>query len=869
MSCNLRIIEGKEVGFTDAGAPSKLYKDAVNKLGEEEGRDVFLVSLSEDFKETVPPTEKPNAKVIGDKYLRLITEIKASQPEEYWSVDIPSTEEIREAAEAGRIVDVAGGMGIVTEDGNMIGMFKYDQSKKGTAAEVQAARVKLGGIKMDNFDNYLTKIYQRNGFKVAARVPFNEEYAPEGWRKELHGTPDVVSMIYDPNNSLGIEEKTFSDYEEALSYRDSFVDEAKSTYPLVEKEPSLEQVMQYITSQNENKVPMNADQMRDYKNSFIGTNGFTFENLKKAFYDKNGVFFVSVPKLVSSGLYSQYEAEHLQKDTELQEKVKTSVEALKNTEEVITPTQEDFEQVEKENLFNSFGKLNNLNPYIVQKQIQDTLAATTREEFDELLGELPFPSFQKSVESEVAKDALFRDMQKYKKAEVLIDVRGQIKPSLKSNTEVVVLQVAQDLEGTKVLSDIKYVLQQDINILKANIKETRTLLKSIEKGLINEGYDVIGLEAKNPDAFMMEYLSAVSDLSENASQESVDEYVRVYDSYFESDLSNEKGYIKTEQDDRNFVKLDTELTEEETYNQQGLIKQEEGVYIKVNKKSSEELYPIVVTYPEKLPEGVKTEEELKKYVQSQINNDEVSDAETAEVINLFKMYYGIPLQEEGRTENFEEFDQKQAQFTGNQEYLTTDFISDFYIEGLKEKVKESKAYRDFYRHFKITEKGLELINTDPITLDSIQEYVTEDLANYSLLSKSMPNLKIGEVEIVESRNNRRNKVANYPSILPKFDGNLSLLDDNHIIAKNTNDEFLRIKGDVYENTQTISNLTMYKKLDTLNKNFLSLAVEKPTSEFLLEDYIYLEDNPESFIKAKNYLTNKEKEKLYNEEFECL
>lgn len=1129
MSCNVTFNSDGSVKsvVTDAGTPSQLWNEAKSKFPEKEALDIFYVSQSDEFKDTLPPQEKLSPQRIAEKYTRLINKIKKEQPEDYWSVDVPSQTEIIKASEEGRIVDVKGGMGIVTEDGNMIGLFKYDPSKTGTAAAVQEARVKMGGIKLDNFDGYLTKTYQRNGFRVAARIPFNEEYAPEGWNKEKHGTPDVVFMIYDPNGKLNLKERTFTDYEDAQSYRDSFVEEAKIGHPFygvnpltssnyanltedgegnfvfyhrggkgyetikrstgstlatsktegsalakvggvamyytapedsesvvtgatkyavkipVEKvydfnsdplnlikeakaqhaqehpdkafdantqvayitklagergydmvvsewagktraqtikeltpvdtqetdgniivkpfkndyvsnrqkgyisvipkskedsfqdiyndiykernavykydnlyrlpetsiklsqeeitdmimnsdisqelkdryqtvlyapvqrresfkvqEPTLEDVMKYITSQNESKEPMNDEQKQDFKNVQISTEGFTYENLKAAFYDENGIFFVSIPKLVKSGLYSQYEAEHLQKDIELQKRVKESIDALKNTDEV-TPIEQDFDTTEKENEFNSFGKLNNLNPYIVQKQIQNTLAATTREEFDELIGELPFSNFQKSVQSEAAKDELFNKMQAYKKAEMMIDVGGTLKPSLNANTEVVVPQVAQDLTGTKVLSDIKYFMGQDLTILKRLDTETRTLLNSIEKGLINKGYDVIGLSSKAPDVYMMQYFDAVVSLSEGTSKESLEEYVAIYNEYFTQDLSPEKGFIKTEQNDRNFVKLNTELSEEEVYNQQGLIKQEEGIYIRVNKKTSDELYPIIMTYPEKLPEGIKTEEELRKYVQSQINNDEVSNAETAEVINLFKMYYDISLQEKGKKVNVEEFNQKQAQFTGNQDYLMKDFVSDFYAKGLQEKDKESKEYRDFYRHFKVTEKGLELVNNDPITLETIQPYVTEDLANYSLLSKSMPNLKTEEVDFVDSRNSRRNMVVNYPSTVAKFDGNISILDDNNLVAKNTSEEFIRLKNDVYENTQTIGNLTMYKRLDTPKSDFLNFAVEKPEANFLLEEYTYLENKPESFIKSKNYLSKEERDGLAEDEFGCL
>lgn len=77
---------------------------------------------------------------------------------------------------------------------------------------------------MDNFDNHLTPIYEKAGFRVVSRMKFNEEYAPEGWNKEKHGTPDVVAMVYDPAKKLTIEEKSFTNYDKAMDYRNSYVE---------------------------------------------------------------------------------------------------------------------------------------------------------------------------------------------------------------------------------------------------------------------------------------------------------------------------------------------------------------------------------------------------------------------------------------------------------------------------------------------------------------------------------------------------------------------------------------------------------------------------------------------------------------------
>lgn len=158
---------------------------------------------------------------LASQFVNELNKTKESDPKQYWSVDTVSLED----AKQGTVIKTEAGYGFVSQSGDIKGVFKANkESAEKTGDEVLKKAVKAGGIKLDNFDGYLTKIYERNGFVIASRIPFNEEYAPDGWNKEAHGTPDVVAMVYDPAKQLDIEEKRFEDYMEGIDYRDSFVD---------------------------------------------------------------------------------------------------------------------------------------------------------------------------------------------------------------------------------------------------------------------------------------------------------------------------------------------------------------------------------------------------------------------------------------------------------------------------------------------------------------------------------------------------------------------------------------------------------------------------------------------------------------------
>jgi hypothetical protein len=174
-------------------------------------------------------TEEGQAQKEVNQYIADLQETKQSDPEQYWSVDSVT----EEAAKEGTVISDEDGGVVVSKEGDIKGLFKKIGSKaKGVAQKLLQKAIDAGGIKLDNFDNYLTPIYEKAGFRVVSRVPFNEEYAPEGWNKEKHGTPDVVAMVYDPENKLDIQEQKFDDYDQAMAYRDQFIPQVQEAYPV-------------------------------------------------------------------------------------------------------------------------------------------------------------------------------------------------------------------------------------------------------------------------------------------------------------------------------------------------------------------------------------------------------------------------------------------------------------------------------------------------------------------------------------------------------------------------------------------------------------------------------------------------------------
>ena len=239
---NIADIKIEAVSINDGNLPNKteLIKSLESDYRTAQTERNALIDAKYEVvaEEVVTPTEVVAEEVVepapslAKEYIQSIEKSKSEAPEKFWSVDRPFQKEdgtidevqLDKAAEEGRIIKTESGFGVVGEDGDIKGVFKADlKSTEKTGDKVIQEAIKKGGIKLDNFAlPNLMKIYERNGFREVSRLPFNEEYAPEGWTPE-QGTPDVVAMVYDPNEELNIEKKSFTDYDEAMSYRDSYV----------------------------------------------------------------------------------------------------------------------------------------------------------------------------------------------------------------------------------------------------------------------------------------------------------------------------------------------------------------------------------------------------------------------------------------------------------------------------------------------------------------------------------------------------------------------------------------------------------------------------------------------------------------------
>lgn len=651
---------------------------------------------------------------------------------------------------------------------------------------------------------------------------FEDRFAPF---KSQESITDVVS-----NSNISQELK--QEYLQALNSQDV---PGYSTNAYENGEPKAELVVNYVTEQNKNTKPLSKEQRVDLNNVMQATGIYSMDELEKTlvdiFYDENNIFVINPQKIRNSGLYSEYELRNL---LDNQEMVKQAVEALQSTpreEEGFVETSEK-ELFDKTSEFNSFGKLNVISPQKIKEEIFEKTVGLDREQFDTVLNNLEYPNYLKTVD----RDALFAEVSQYYKAEALQEVNGQIVPTTVDNTDVELSLVNREYSDdlVNVVSHISKILDEGSFNIYEDLKTLETLASKV-------GLDLVGITDKFiTQEFLDEIALFLTEQPNNFSQ--------LYKDIFVKNENQKFDFVKKiSGKDLDLVTLNTTLSEEQLYNDYGLIKVSEGVYTRMNKIPLEELYERVGL--------VLDRNDLQQYVRENVTNlENFKNSDNAEAVVLYKLYLG---EEQVQTENLK----NTAKFTGDYKYLTEKYPTDFRTKIIEEKVKDSLAYKEFYSNFGVNNQGIYL-KTDIIKNADI--YADENLKQYSLLSKQLPDLTMEDINIEQSK---RDSLYNNPESISPFKGQYSKLSDNEIIIKNTSEEFLKVDGEIYEFLEKNGNLSLFAKVGRNTSNYNAVNLEKPSSNINLEAFAYLETKPEAFIKTKNLLSKEERQNI-EENFEC-
>ena len=585
------------------------------------------------------------------------------------------------------------------------------------------------------------------------------------------------------------------------------------------QEPQLTTVLKYITAKNVEGQTLSAQEKTDLKTSLIATK---FENSNELVKTLQDAFF-PIPTLKSlkkSGVYTDAEAHRIVNNLDLQTQIKENLQKIINSDEVIyndLDIPEVFKTVDVTTT-DLIGKSKQNNPFINEKEVVEQFGGIkNKEQLEEELNNSDYKF--------LSADDVLPIVKGFKSIPAKIIENGELIDKPKNNN----LSFFRETLGTPKNNRLYQVLDSvegiSPEVWNDSPREVETLFKVIQKEALEVGLDLQPLNLQTQEE-VLGLTRALNVLMHSPSEINLRHFSEVYDEFYQVDNSPKNEVVKVEEkfQNKNLVQLDTEDTAYKTFKEQGFLKVKNGVYIKTDalKKSVDELYDAIYQNLEIRPElfTLKTAFKNKDMVIQDMKDDVNKEIQA---IDIFDTDYDSDTLQKMvlYSKFFETSINKEAPQT--RELIKTDKVSEDFVSELR--VKQLKENNEVLNNLEISDKGVHLKSTDPISLFALKNYDNAELKNYLLQQKNTPQEVIDQIKIEQEEEiAERDNYINFPMLLEQFTGDYQKVAKDVLQAKGS-ENFIRVGADVFENVGD----NLYVKLDVNDTNSIKLDNEQPIS----------------------------------------
>lgn len=638
-------------------------------------------------------------------------------------------------------------------------------------------------------------------------------------------------------------------------------------------EPSVEDIINFATQSEE---ALSIQEEIDLVNTITGLGLTSYNQLSTKIENslvKEGVIVFTKNNLKASGLYNDYEINYILNNLGVQDSIRRVRQALKTADNKVLP-EVDSNFVVKTSNINLFGKQEILNPFIVEEEVNRAIAG---KDLKVDIDDIPYDSIKNNYKNNSSfKDDLDSRAKNSRNLPVKKIDKGQlVDKTTNTSKETFKKTIDFDLKDT-LLGDIYYLASVTPEVWNSSLEEISEVLRGLNNNAAKAGIDFLDLESKvytRSQGNILSFLSELSNLLENPSEENMDDFSSKYSSFF--NITDETVTKTVVTNDGTNVYIDTDLSESELFNRFGLLKERGNIYKEVVPiETVEEAYDILLSNKDKIPGGIETVEELKGFISNLVFEYETEDfninQSDLERLIIHKIYFKAPLKEE---KNIDKHGRTRASVSSvDYKYITEEYPSDFYKEYLAEKRAGSEEFTNFYSNFMVSEKGITLKNSDPITINNIRMYMGEALSQYNIVSKHLDIPIEEEVDspVVEDMQYNREYAISNPGSVPKLKGDFIKISDKTIAVRNEVENIVKTPTGLYELDYQSGDVMFYNKLPEGSADYHSYGQHKSKtfSDVNTMGYSAMEITPESFITAKNYYTKKELEEINKENFNC-
>lgn len=663
------------------------------------------------------------------------------------------------------------------------------------------------------------------------------------------------SLYREAFNLLEDQEKAFE--VASIVYSNTY----KELHPDKVGEPTLAEAlatMNYISSQ---ELEISTEDLLDVSDIVFDSGIKSISELEAVLtstFRPNGVTEIDEQRLRDSGLYTEVDIVDILNGNFDLEKLNRTLDVISrlSTDEYTVPDFDmsstyDVISFEKDGL----GRRKKMSDTEIEEMIVDvTKDYTSREDFFNKFQELEIPSLVQDVlKNKALADKIYNRIDSLTPVEVIEIVNGDlVNKSVNSTISTINSTIIVGQDTTKFRTLVDTLLSVDVDILEASPEEFRDTLLKAEKLAINFNLDIVGVSNLSTiDALKL--LEAAQDISLKAnynrlSPDSITEFAAVRDEL----LNNERGFeTSLEVLDENYkginvLKLYSELSNEKLFTEHGLIKIGDNLYHRVaNNESIDSLYDLLykrfladstiipdgyVSTKDKFDPNNKTKilEGIKSYINTRKTGLNIDSNPINERASVYQVLFNHKPLTPKTVDAHDIFSGAQTKA----DYLTGDFVADFYKLYLREKQADTKLYRDVLSNFIFNNKDITVKNVDNRFLNALNtlEYnfpAYGEIRDYASLKKSDPINQIAKTEAPVGifPNVDQINIVNNPHQLPTYKG--SVIKVNNYVHTVSTDTFIKVNNDIY---QRVGNNVFAKLVTDKSNNYYSIPVLNYTRE---------------------------------------
>lgn len=710
----------------------------------------------------------------------------------------------------------------------------------------------------------------------------------------------------------------------AFAYTDSF----KEQYGEWETEPKLSEVLSRLNLNTDEKLTLKntLDVVKLMQSTGLDVNSL-YSNLKKAFFNSKGQFVIDRNRLVNSQLYTSEEVNNLMDFPFYRGEVLNTIGRLRNSLSDEGTLFNDISAIIDEGnpLVISTGETNSVgkNEIIPIEEVETYL----KTQIGSFSNEAEFQNAINSLPREDIREAILNNPEAIDYVRTLVE-NLKVLPEFIYKDGALLPKTVNDsfelIKNSLTIDDSKLDFTEALDFLRdtdnndwygADSEMVLGVLKEVENRAALHGLDLSGLSNKYNDYSKEEiigFLDLVDDFyvkTENLeiTEEDILELSNDINEFF--DITPEPQVTTMQVNplfkSKNLIRITDNVNEIDLYRVEGLINSFGDVYQRVQNindynSALELVYEQLMEDVTILPvEAFKdygadggyynvdkiTDPNFKANVLSSINNyiTKKADSEVSSTEEDYDILREITLMK--TLHNPIEIDQevdytvgeRLLNFKGDYNYLTTDFISDFYKRVLEEKVvKNSELYNTALKYFTINSKGIDVTVTSPSILEQVkvllqsEPILYENLLNYSLISKNSNLDFLRDLDsdtVVDSRQSRRDHVVNNPKSIGKFNKDFQRITELTVLGKNTTEEFIKLNDGIYELVSSQNGVSAYAKLSFVpNPDFYVFNTPDPIVD-MIDLSTFIEPSPE-VLKTDTHGISKKKLESLQEEKTC-